>query len=179
MRIIGGQLKGKKIFPPKGLPVRPTMDIAKEAIFNYLRHHLEIAGATVLDLFTGTGNMSYEFASRGADKVTAVDMNAKCVSYVKKMAQELELNILVQRRDVFKYVPKITEQFDIVFADPPYMEKAIATLPDSIIQSGILHTDGLLIVEHGDNCSFVDHPQLVEVKTYGNTCFSIFEPPVS
>lgn len=176
MRIIGGHLKGRKIVAPKGLPVRPTMDIAKEAIFNFLKHHIDLQGASVLDLFTGTGNMSYEFISRGADRVVSVDMNTRCISFVRQTAQNLDIDLEVIRRDVYKYIPKITDKFDLVFADPPYMDKNISQLPELVLPQQILNPGGLLIVEHGHDLTLPQNDSWLEVKKYGNSHFTIYKP---
>ena len=121
MRIISGTHKGRVMHPPKNLPVRPTTDFAKESIFNILNNHFELDGLAVLDLFCGTGNISYEFASRGCGTITSVDDNFNCTSYVKKTALAFQMNMIhVIKADVFSFLKKTAGKFHIVFADPPY-----------------------------------------------------------
>src|SRR5688572_7665549 len=125
MRIIGGIHKGRNIKVPPGLPVRPTTDFAKEGLFNILVNRYDLSEARVLDLFSGTGHISLEFASRGSTHVTAVDQNFRCAGFLREMASQLDLNISAQKSDVFQYLKSCSSTFDIVFADPPYDLKEI------------------------------------------------------
>ena len=120
MRIISGKLKGKRILAPKHLPVRPTTDMAKESLFNILNNQYYFDAITVMDLFSGTGNIAYEFASRGTQKVYAIDGNMGCVKFIHRTAKALELPIQPYKSDVFKFLEKTTITSDIIFADPPY-----------------------------------------------------------
>ncbi len=176
MRIIGGQLRGLRLNPPKNLPVRPTTDLAKEALFNILQNQVEFEGLRVLDLFSGTGNISLEFASRGAEKVTAVDRSVHCVHYLKDTARQHGLtSITVFRDDVFKYLQLETEQFDLIFADPPYDLNRIPEIPKVIFDQNLLSPGGLLIVEHQSMQNLSNHPGFTEQRKYGHSSFSFFK----
>ena len=130
MRIISGIHKGKRLFAPKNLPVRPTTDFAKEGLFNIIKYEFDIQRINVLDLFSGTGNISFEFASRGAKQIICIDDNYNCVSFVKQTSKELNFNqITVFKNDVFRYLKKYTTQFDLIFADPPYDLKYVDQIP--------------------------------------------------
>ena len=175
MRIIGGVLKGLRLNPPKNLPVRPTTDLAKEALFNILQNQIEFEGIRVLDLFSGTGNISLEFASRGAEQVASVDRSIQCVHYLKDMARQHKLaNITAHKDDVFKYLQLETEQFDLIFADPPYDLNRIPEIPGIIFDKNLLLPDGLLIVEHQSLQNLSNHPAFAEQRKYGHSSFSFF-----
>ncbi len=176
MRIIGGSLKGLRLNPPKNLPVRPTTDMAKEALFNILQNQIEFEGIKVLDLFSGTGNISMEFASRGAEKVVSVDRSIHCVHYLKDTARQHGLtNIQVFKDDVFKYLEHETEQFDLIFADPPYDLNRIPEIAVTVFNKKLLIEGGLLIVEHQSLQNLSNHPAFVEQRKYGNSSFSFFK----
>jgi len=175
MRIIGGSLKGLRLNPPKNLPVRPTTDLAKEALFNILLNQIEFEGIKVLDLFSGTGNISLEFASRGASEVISVDRSIHCVNYLKDTSRQHKLTqIKTYREDVFKYLNIETEQYDLIFADPPYDLNRIPDLPKVIFEKNLLKPDGLLIVEHQSLQNLSNHPAFVEQRKYGHSSFSFF-----
>jgi len=175
MRIIGGSLKGLRLNPPKNLPVRPTTDLAKEALFNILLNQIEFEGIKVLDLFSGTGNISLEFASRGASEVISVDRSIHCVNYLKDTSRQHKLTqIKTYREDVFKYLNVETEQYDLIFADPPYDLNRIPDLPKVIFEKNLLKPDGLLIVEHQSLQNLSNHPAFVEQRKYGHSSFSFF-----
>jgi 16S rRNA (guanine(966)-N(2))-methyltransferase RsmD len=177
MRIIGGSLKGLRLNPPKNLPVRPTTDLAKEALFNILLNQIEFEGIKVLDLFAGTGNISLEFASRGASEVISVDRSIHCVNYLKDTSRQHKLTqIKTYREDVFKYLNIETEQYDLIFADPPYDLNRIPDLPKVIFDKNLLKPDGLLIVEHQSLQNLSNHPAFVEQRKYGHSSFSFFRP---
>lgn len=176
MRIIGGRLKGLRLNPPKNLPVRPTTDLAKEALFNILQNKIDFEDIKVLDLFSGTGNISLEFASRGAAEVTAVDRSIQCVHYLKDMARQHGLpTIKVFKDDVFKYLQLETAQFDLVFADPPYDLNRIPEIPKLIFEKKLLPPGGLLIVEHQSMQNLGNHPAFTEHREYGHSSFSFFK----
>jgi 16S rRNA (guanine966-N2)-methyltransferase len=176
MRIIGGRLKGLRLNPPKNLPVRPTTDMAKEALFNILQNQIEFEDIRVLDLFSGTGNIAMEFASRGAAQVVAVDRSIQCVHYLKDTARQHGLtNIQAFKDDIFKYLQLETEQFDLVFADPPYDLNRIPEIPKVIFEKNLLSPQGLLIVEHQSLQNLSNHPAFVEQRTYGHSSFSFFK----
>lgn len=175
MRIIGGSLKGLRLNPPKNLPVRPTTDMAKEALFNILQNKIEFEGIKVLDLFSGTGNISMEFASRGAVSVISIDRSIQCVHYLKDTARQHGLtSIQAFKDDVFKYLQLETESFDLIFADPPYDMNMIPEIPKIIFDKNLLLPGGLLIVEHQSMQNLSNHPAFTEQRKYGHSSFSFF-----
>ena len=150
MRIISGKHKGRRLVAPKNLPVRPTTDMCKESLFNILNNYFNFHGLKVLDLFSGTGNISYEFASRGAGPITSVDGDMGCVNYIKKTATELDLDISVIKSDVFKFLEKSKASYDIIFADPPYdlSQENFEKIIQLIFENELLDEEGMLIIEH-------------------------------
>ena len=180
-RIISGKYKGRRINAPKKLPVRPTTDMAKEALFNIIRSRFHISALQVLDLFSGTGNISYEFASRGAELVTAVDSHYVCVKFIQQTATQFELDINAIKSDVFAYLERTKGTYDIIFADPPYdipleeFKKIVAL----VFANQLLDTDGLLIVEHSKHTKLDDCIHYVDTRHYGGNAFSFFELPES
>lgn len=177
MRIISGKHKGKKLLPPKKLPVRPTTDKAKEALFNILNHRVYWEELKVMDLFAGTGNVSFEFASRGACTIVAIDRFAGCTRYISKIAQELELPITAVTADVFRYLPGIREKYDIIFADPPYdfTSDRFSKIVELVFKQQLLEGEGLLIVEHSPHTDLSGCPQYTGQRKYGRNVFSFFE----
>ena len=178
MRIISGSLKGRRLVAPKKLPVRPTTDMAKEGLFNILNNTYYFEDLQVLDLFTGTGNISFEFASRGASEVTAVDAHSGCVNYVAKTARALDLDIHTVKMDVFKYLTSLRSAYDIIFADPPYhLEIArFSELVQLVFSKKLLQPDGLLIIEHASPTDLSKLPNFKEKRKYGSSTFSFFSP---
>ncbi|HVW15966.1 MAG TPA: RsmD family RNA methyltransferase [Mucilaginibacter sp.] len=175
MRIIGGTLRGLRLNPPKNLPVRPTTDLAKEALFNILQNQIEFEGLKVLELFCGTGNISLEFASQEAAQVISVDRSVHCVNYVKDVARQHHLDrIKTYKADVFKFLEMETEKFDLIFADPPYDLNRIPEIPKIVFEKGLLNPGGLLIVEHQSMQNLSNHPAFVEQRKYGHSSFSFF-----
>ena len=178
MRIIGGRLKGKTILPPQGYKARPTTDFAKEGLFNILNNEYEMEGLQVLDLFGGTGAISYEFASRGASRVYCVEMLPLHANFIKSQAQLFGMkNLTVVRHNVFDFLEICKEKFDIIFADPPYAIEGLAGIPDRVFAQDILHPGAYLILEHPDEFDFHGHAYFVKEKKYGNVHFSFFEKP--
>ena len=178
MRIIGGRLKGKTILPPQGYKARPTTDFAKEGLFNILNNEYEMEGLQVLDLFGGTGAISYEFASRGASRVYCVEMLPLHANFIKSQAAKFAMdNLTVVRHNVFEFLEICREKFDIIFADPPYALEDLATLPDKVFAKDILHPGAYFILEHPEEHNFESHSYFVKEKKYGNVHFSFFEMP--
>lgn len=180
-RIISGKYKGRRIAAPKKLPVRPTTDMAKEALFNILRSNYHMSQLRVLDLFAGTGNISYEFASRGSDQITAVDANYGCIQFINKTAEEFEFTIQTIKSDVFKYLERATGTYDIIFADPPYDIdiKDFEKIANLVFSQNLLDQDGTLIIEHGKYTKLDSFTNYVQTRNYGGNAFSFFEMPES
>ena len=175
MRIIGGRLKGKTIYPPMGYKARPTTDFAREGLFNILDNEYEFEDLKVLDLFGGTGAVSYEFASRGAARVYCVEMSRDNAAFIKREAARLGLpEVTAVHANVFDFLPICREKFDIVFADPPYALDGLDGIPDKVLGAGILHPGCYFILEHGGEHSFTSHPRFVKERTYGRVHFSFF-----
>jgi 16S rRNA (guanine966-N2)-methyltransferase len=175
MRIISGKYRGRQIHTPGNLPVRPTTDFAKESLFNILNNLVDFEEIHALDLFAGTGNISYEFFARGAITLTAVELDLKCVAFINKTKQLLNAdNLAVIRTDVFHYLKQPYESFDIIFADPPYQLENIGEIPDLIFQSQILKDEGWFILEHSKRNDFSGHPFFDQHRKYGNVNFSFF-----
>lgn len=177
MRIISGKYKGRHFKPSKSFKARPTTDFAKENLFNILANYIDFENLNVLDLFAGTGSIGFEFLSRGVSKVTSVERNIKHLQFLKKISKELEVNnIKIVKADVFRFLEKTQEKYDIIFADPPYQLDGIEKLPGLIQQNNLLEQDGILIIEHSRQTQFNNLPSFSELRTYGNVNFSIFRP---
>jgi 16S rRNA (guanine(966)-N(2))-methyltransferase RsmD len=176
MRIIRGNHRGKQIVTPNNLAVRPTTDFAKESLFNILGNYFHFDMISVLDLFAGTGNISYEFAAREAIKVIAVEMNVPCANFISKTAQLLSFDRLsVLKMDVFSYLDGgNAQQFNIIFADPPYDCDKYDTIVESVFERNLLLPNGFLIIEHDRNKCFQTHPKFYQQRIYGKVNFSIF-----
>lgn len=173
MRIIGGKLGGRFVQAPSGLPVRPTTDYAKSGLFNVLNNQVDFEELDVLDLFAGIGGISFEFISRGARSVLAVDVNFKCVQFIKDTAEKLKVdNLKVIRSDVFKYLPKCEKKFDLIFADPPFELEETDQLIPLVDELDLLKPEGLLIIEHQSNRELKFSDRVQSVRTYGNCSFS-------
>lgn len=182
-RIISGKWKGKRIAAPKHFEVRPTTDFAKEALFSILEHRFDIEETSVLDLFAGIGSISLEFASRGCNDVTSVELNPKHCGFIHQMAAELDmvLQINTVRADVYDYLLKnrSKKKYDIIFADAPFdstEEKKYQELISLILGGQFLNEDGLLIVEHQSRLK-LSHPKITQQRKYGNITLSLIENP--
>ena len=177
MRIISGKYKGRRIIAPKKLPVRPTTDLSKEALFNILNNHFNFSGLKILDLFAGTGNISYEFASRGSEPITSVDADFGCINFIKKTATEFDFDITTIKSDVFKFLERCNTSYDIVFADPPYhlSQEQFESIVKLIFENEILDEEGMLIVEHSKETKLEHLENFSFAKHYGGTTFSFFE----
>ncbi len=176
MRIIGGELGGRKFNPPSKMPhTRPTTDIAKEGLFNILQHQLDFTTLKSLDLFGGTGSISYELASRGVPDLTLVEKDPVMYDFIRKTAQTLQIaNMKIIRSDVFKYISACTEQFDFIFAGPPYALAAIDELPARVFEKRLLHKGGWFILEHTPRNDYKQFPFFRSERNYGTTVFSLF-----
>jgi 16S rRNA (guanine(966)-N(2))-methyltransferase RsmD len=174
MRIISGKHKGRKIIAPKQLPVRPTTDRSKEALFNIIQHRFEFSQIQVLDLYAGTGNISYEFASRGAAQITAVDQNRFCIQFIQKTTAGLELNITAIKEDSQRFIEQNKNKYDLIFADPPYefQEKSYEILADR--SQYLLKPEGLFILEHYKKIKLNHLKGFDFERVYGNNIFSFF-----
>ncbi len=177
MRIISGVLKGRRIHPPKKLPVRPTTDRAKEALFNILVHQYNFETSSVLDLFSGTGNISYEFASRGVKDITAVDQNNQCIAFIKKTNEELGLSISIVKSAVMGFLERTLSSYTFIFADPPYTfsKEEYSVLVNTIFSKNMLEENGVLIIEHAEQINLSDIKNFSQARNYGGCVFSLFE----
>ena len=173
MRIISGKHRGKRIIAPKNLPVRPTTDMAKEALFNILSNQFNFSDIKVLDLFAGIGSISFEFSSRFCSDITSVEINSKCLTFLHKISNELNSNLTIFKKDALKFLKKTNSTYDIVFADPPYDYKFY----DDLINNGVkvVKKKCWFILEHSQYISFEENKSFKESKKYGNVNFSIFE----
>jgi len=177
MRIISGTYKGRKIVAPAKLPVRPTTDMAKEALFNILNNQYYFDDISVLDLFSGTGNISYEFASRGTEDITAVDDNYGCIKFINSTAENFDMPIKTIKSDVFKFLENFSQQFNIIFADPPYDfdVEIFSKIPELVFKNNLLEEEeGLLIIEHSKHTDLSHLEHYSHSKKYGGNMFSFF-----
>jgi 16S rRNA (guanine966-N2)-methyltransferase len=176
MRIISGSLGGRRINPPANMPyTRPTTDIAKEGLFNVLQNQLDFEELKTLDLFGGTGSISYELASRGANDLTIVEKDQKMFSFIKKNAEDLGLeNFKVIKSDVFRFIEQCYEKFDFIFAGPPYALQNIDDLPKLVFEKQLLNEDGWFVLEHTPRNNYESFPYFKSARNYGTTIFSMF-----
>ncbi len=176
MRIVSGIHKGKKFIAPKKLPVRPTTDFAKEALFNILNNQYHFSALKIIDLFSGTGNIAYEFGSRGAAEIIAVDAHFECVKFINKKAEELDLPLRTVKSDVFKFLKSTGETANIIFADPPYNFEAetLQQIVELSFSRKLLEEGGALIIEHSKKIDLSQLDHFKEVRKYGNSVFSFF-----
>tara|TARA_R110002050_G_scaffold83416_1_gene178425 strand:- start:2846 stop:3379 length:534 start_codon:yes stop_codon:yes gene_type:complete len=177
MRIISGLYKSRRITAPKNLPVRPTTDMAKESLFNILNNLYYFDAVSVLDLFAGTGNISYEFSSRGTRNITCVDQDLGCIKFINQTAEAFNMSIQTIKSDVFKFLEKSTLQANIIFADPPYDfgDDQFYKIPELIFKNNLLLKNGLLIVEHSKHTDLSKLDHFSYSKSYGGNMFSFFE----
>lgn len=176
MRIITGKYKGRHFDIPRSFKARPTTDFAKENIFNVLIQYIDFEGATALDLFSGTGSISLELLSRGCSQVVSVEADRDHHRFIQDCISKLrnEKNVQCLRGDVFRYIKSCKQQFNFIFADPPYALKELPTIPDLIFEKGLLKDDGIFVFEHGKDYDFSEHPHFVEHRSYGSVNFSLF-----
>jgi 16S rRNA (guanine966-N2)-methyltransferase len=176
MRIIGGELGGRRVNPPAKMPyTRPTTDIAKEGLFNILQTNLDIEELKTLDLFGGTGSISYELSSRGAKDLTIVEKDVQMYEFIKKTSVDLKLqNFKVHKTEVFRFIEQCTEQFDFIFAGPPYALTTIDDLVKKIFDNKLLKPKGWFVLEHTPRNDYKSFPFYKTERNYGTTIFSIF-----
>lgn len=176
MRIITGIYKGRHFEIPRTFKARPTTDFAKENIFNVLRGYLDFDGIAALDLFAGTGSISLELLSRGCQQVVSVEADRDHARFIRQCIDKIgaDNHTLVQS-DVFRFVKGSRQQFQFIFADPPYQLETLPDLPDLILSKGILAPDGVFCFEHGKNYDFSAHPRFVEHRNYGSVNFTLFK----
>jgi len=176
MRIVSGEHKGRKIVAPKKLPVRPTTDMAKESLFNILNNLFYFDEISVLDLFAGTGNISYEFASRGTEQIISVDKDYGCTKFISETSETLDMPIQVIKADVFKFLESINQKFNVIFADPPYdfSLELFSKIPQLVFSKSLLEDDGVLIVEHSKHTDLSKVRYYSHSKSYGGNMFSFF-----
>jgi len=176
LRIVSGILKSRKIDPPTNLPVRPTTDMAKEALFNILNNKYYIDELSVLDLFSGTGNIAYEFFSRESEKITCVEQNAKCIKFIRETKEKFEMDSLnVVQSDCFSFLKSAKNKYHIIFADPPYDMPNYEEVVDLVFSMDLLEEDGVLIMEHSKKTNLSLHKNFSEKRRYGGVNFSFFK----
>jgi 16S rRNA (guanine966-N2)-methyltransferase len=177
LRIISGKYRGRRIEPPAGFSARPTTDFARESLFNILSNRVDFEEITILDLFSGTGSISFEFASRGAKLVHLVEKERNHIAFIRRTVDEMKFeNIKPVHIDVQAFLKTCRFRYDIVFADPPFNLSWIETLPDLVVSSGVLNESGFFILEHPKRLNFNSHKLLFEHRNYGSVNFSFFKP---
>lgn len=176
MRIIGGKYKGSVFNPGKKFRSRPTTDIAKEGLFNILTNRYNLENKKILDLFSGTGSIGYEFASRGCKHLVMVEKSYQHIKFIQSTLSKLEINeVQTVKSDAFVYLRKTVDKFDIIFADPPFDLDKLKEIPDTIFNNDKLNKNGILILEHSKEHDFSHHQNFSELRTYGKVNFSFFE----
>ena len=178
MRIITGIYKGRHFDIPRTFKARPTTDFAKENIFNVLTGYIDFEGATALDLFSGTGSISLELLSRGCKQVVSVELDRDHHRFIQECVNKLAAsnsNIITLRADVFRFLKSCKQQYDFIFADPPYALKELPQIPDLIFEKQLLTAEGIFVFEHGKDYDFSNHPHFLEHRSYGSVNFSLFK----
>ena len=176
MRIIGGKYKGRIFRPNKMFKARPTTDVAKEGLFNILENRYYFSDKTVLDLFSGTGSIAYEFLSRGCRNATLVENNYIHYRFILDVLENLKVeNATTFKSDVFKFLKTCPQKFDFIFADPPFDLNRFEEVPDTVLDSDVLAEGGLFILEHPREFQFLKHKYFKEIRNYGKVNFSFFE----
>ena len=181
MRIIGGKYKSKRFKAPKNITARPTTDFAKEGLFNMLDNKIYFEDIAVLDLFSGIGAISLEFASRGCNDITLVEKDRKQIKFINRMIQEIDMEDEIHsiQLDAYKYLKTCARKFDLIFADPPYYMDKVEELPTLILEKNLLNPEGFLVFEHYKKVDLSHTKGYIETRNYGNVNFSFFESPES
>jgi 16S rRNA (guanine966-N2)-methyltransferase len=180
LRIIGGSFRGRRIVPPPGFKARPTTDFARESLFNILNNRVDFEEIRVLDLFSGTGSISYEFASRGTREIHLVEMDHKHIAGIKRIIKDMGFSAIRPIHiDVKAFLKTCKLKYDVVFADPPYELSWLKEIPDIVAGSGVIAPGGFFILEHPRNMSFSDHKLFFEHRSYGGVNFSFFKPELA
>jgi 16S rRNA (guanine966-N2)-methyltransferase len=181
MRIVGGIFGGRRFNPPSGIPARPTTEVAKEGLFNTLNNMIDLDGAKTLDIFGGTGSITYELASRGATDLTIVERDAASIAFIKATSKELGTSdaLHIVRDDVFKFLKRCSDQYDFIFAGPPYALLNIDELPEIVFAQQLLLPDGIFVLEHTPRNNYEQHARYLKMKNYGTTVFTFFVQPNS
>ncbi len=179
MRIIGGTFSGRRFSPPTSTPARPTTDVAKEGLFNTLQNLMDIEDSKTCDLFGGTGSISYELASRGAGELVLIERDMGNINFIKKTAKELGIadRLHIIKGDVFKFMKQNTEQYNFIFAGPPYALVNIDDIPMLVFEKNMLAPGGIFVLEHTPRNDYQGHPHFLRMKNYGTTIFSFFTQP--
>lgn len=178
MRIIRGKYGRRRFDVPPNISARPTTDFARENIFNVIENQIDIEGIDALDLFAGTGAVTFELLSRGASTVTAVEKASTQWRFIEKVAKALGAdNLRLIRGDVFRYIASAPSTFDFIFADPPYDHKRFGEIPGMVLESGMLRPGALFVMEHSRSYDFSDLPHFIEHRAYGSVNFSLFKTP--
>ncbi|MBO7418621.1 MAG: 16S rRNA (guanine(966)-N(2))-methyltransferase RsmD [Bacteroidaceae bacterium] len=178
MRVVSGIYKGRRFDVPHSFKARPTTDFAKENLFNVLDNLIDFENKVhALDLFAGTGSISLELLSRGCEQVVSIEKDREHYAFILKVMKEIGSQAwLPIKADVFKFINRCNQQFDLVFADPPYTLSELTSLPDLIFGHNLLKPDGLFILEHGKDHQFEQHPHFMQHRRYGAVNFTIFQP---
>jgi 16S rRNA (guanine(966)-N(2))-methyltransferase RsmD len=181
MRIVGGTFGGRRFSPPARIPARPTTEVAKEGLLNMLQNSKDMDGIKTLDIFGGTGSITYELASRGAADMTLVERDPSTIDFIKKTSKELGISDRLQivKGDVFKFVKQCTDQYDFIFAGPPYALDQIDELPLLVFEKNLLLPGGTFVLEHTPRNDYQKHPRFSRIKNYGTTVFTFFTQPVA
>ena len=179
MRIVGGEFSGRRFSPPTSTPARPTTEVAKEGLFNTLGNMLDFEGIKTCDLFGGTGSISYELASRGAEDLILIERDQGNITFIKKTSQVLGIadKLKIIKGDVFKFMKQNTEQYDFIFAGPPYALQNIDEIPILLFEKNMLKRGGIFVLEHTPRTDYQNHPNFARIKNYGTTIFSFFTQP--
>ncbi|MEL7586686.1 MAG: RsmD family RNA methyltransferase [Prolixibacteraceae bacterium] len=179
MRIVGGTYKGRHFSPGKKFNARPTTDMAKENLFNILQNRVDFEHIKVLDLFSGTGSISFEFASRGCRDITSVELDFHHFSFIRQIIEKLgEKNIKAIKANAFRFIEQTNQSFDLVFADPPFNHPQFKEVPGKVLTGNILLPGGIFILEHSKIYDFSSLPEWEEIRNYGSVHFSFFRKPI-